>query len=303
MVLGTPSYMSPEQARGLDSLDYRCDLWALAVVAYEALTGTLPFDGETVEDVFLAVCTFRLVPVRARRPDLPVQAETFFTQAFAPKIEDRFFSAAELTDALMQLARAEEVEAALGHPLTPSVRRLQASAPNLRTEAMSMEPARGVPNSRELPSIDSMSVALGPNVGRRSAPRGWVLAVGALLALLGLSGVVLIVGARRSNRTTLSQPVEASSSKPLMTADVIPTIDLPNTTEPPPVASVAPYPPSSSKTSASRPVVVATGARSPSGPASVQPPPPEAATTRAPTSSAPRPTPAPAKSVNKDEIF
>ena len=42
MVLGTPSYMSPEQAGGLDTLDHRCDLWALAVVAYESLTREAP---------------------------------------------------------------------------------------------------------------------------------------------------------------------------------------------------------------------------------------------------------------------
>jgi serine/threonine-protein kinase len=57
MVLGTPSYMSPEQARGLDTLDHRCDLWALAVVAYESLTRTIPWPGATIEDIFFAICT------------------------------------------------------------------------------------------------------------------------------------------------------------------------------------------------------------------------------------------------------
>jgi len=83
MVLGTPSYMSPEQARGLETLDYRCDLWALCVCAYEALTGAIPWEGETVEDIFLSICTHRFVPVMTRRPDLPPMLEGIFARAFA----------------------------------------------------------------------------------------------------------------------------------------------------------------------------------------------------------------------------
>lgn len=125
MVLGTPSYMSPEQARGLDSLDYRCDLWALSVVAYEALAGKIPFEGETVEDIFLSICTFRVVPVLARRPDLPPVIEAFFARAFAPKLEDRYNTAIELSDAFERLVPADELEQALGIVMTPSARRLE----------------------------------------------------------------------------------------------------------------------------------------------------------------------------------
>ncbi|MBX3263402.1 MAG: serine/threonine protein kinase [Labilithrix sp.] len=126
MVLGTPSYMSPEQARGLETLDHRCDLWALAVVAYEALTTRIPFEGETVEDIFLSICTFRVVPALARRADLPPAIEAFFARAFAPTLEERFASAAELTEAFERLVTPEDLELALGIPPTPtSARRLE----------------------------------------------------------------------------------------------------------------------------------------------------------------------------------
>lgn len=127
MVLGTPSYMSPEQARGLDTLDYRCDLWALSVVAYEALTQRIPFEGETVEDIFLSICTFRVVPVLTRRPDLPPALEAFFARAFASKLEHRYASATELSEAFERLVSPEALEQALGIVLTPSARRLEAA--------------------------------------------------------------------------------------------------------------------------------------------------------------------------------
>jgi eukaryotic-like serine/threonine-protein kinase len=104
IVLGSPSYMSPEQARGLPSLDHRCDLWALAVSAYEALTGEVPFEGQTLSDMFIQICAFRWVPIRQRRPDLSPAIEAFFARAFAPDLAARFASADELADAFAAAA-------------------------------------------------------------------------------------------------------------------------------------------------------------------------------------------------------
>jgi eukaryotic-like serine/threonine-protein kinase len=103
-VLGTPSYMSPEQARGLPGLDHRCDLWALCVSAYEALAGELPFNGQTVEDVFLQICTFKWTPIRQYRPELPQAIEDFFARAFAPDVDARFSNARELAAAFATAA-------------------------------------------------------------------------------------------------------------------------------------------------------------------------------------------------------
>ncbi|MEO7091717.1 MAG: serine/threonine-protein kinase [Polyangiales bacterium] len=105
IVLGTPNYMSPEQARGLSTLDHRCDVWALGVIAYEALTGTLPYDGETTADLLVNICTTRSVPARTHNEKLPEAIEPFFRKAFAPKVAGRFQSAVDLGEALLSVAR------------------------------------------------------------------------------------------------------------------------------------------------------------------------------------------------------
>jgi len=98
-VFGTPGYMSPEQARASTKLDYRCDLWALATIAYEGITGELPVNGEDTDELLMNLCAHRIVPIRERRPDLSEALESFFTQAFAEKIEMRFQTAEELATA------------------------------------------------------------------------------------------------------------------------------------------------------------------------------------------------------------
>lgn len=302
MVLGTPSYMSPEQARGLDSLDYRCDLWALAVVLYEALAGTIPFEGDTVENIFLSICTFRTVPVRRWRPDLPPPIEAFFAKAFAEQIEHRFSTAAELTEAFVQFVSPEELDEALGLSLIPSASRLRASYATAPMGSMSSEPRMQVshglpPRPQNLPNIESMSVPLGPNVvGRRGGPRALLFAITGLLVLLGVVGVVMIVSARGS-KTKSSQPIESSTSQPLAKSP-------PNITEPPAIPIDLPQPPSTSKIteplptpSAESPPKRVTAVQVPS---SIKPVTTPAATS---ASAPPAPTPSPAKSVNKGEIF
>jgi len=132
VVLGTPSYMSPEQARGLASLDYRCDLWALSTLAYEALTGRLPYDGETTADLMVNICTADYVPVRQYRPDLPASAEAFFAQAFAPRIQDRFQDAGSLAAAFGAIT-SRPVEA-LPMPSRPPEPAVEETAPSSEPE-------------------------------------------------------------------------------------------------------------------------------------------------------------------------
>jgi eukaryotic-like serine/threonine-protein kinase len=70
-MVGTPFYMSPEQAAGERDFDHRCDVWALGVICFEALVGRRPFEGENFGQVFKRIITEQAPSLAELRPDLP----------------------------------------------------------------------------------------------------------------------------------------------------------------------------------------------------------------------------------------
>ncbi|HEX4422600.1 MAG TPA: serine/threonine-protein kinase [Kofleriaceae bacterium] len=96
MVLGTPLYMSPEQARGDDELDARVDVYALGVIMYEAATGRVPFTGGNYLSVISQVLNEDPRPPRELRPDLSEELEAIILRAMAKDRGERYASAVEL---------------------------------------------------------------------------------------------------------------------------------------------------------------------------------------------------------------
>jgi serine/threonine-protein kinase len=94
VLVGTPAYMSPEQLMG-EELNVQWDLWALAVVAYETLTGALPFSGTTVGDWRRAVMSGNVAPLSQHFNDPPPAWVAFFARSFAADRSSRPQSAAE----------------------------------------------------------------------------------------------------------------------------------------------------------------------------------------------------------------
>ncbi|HEY0351819.1 MAG TPA: protein kinase [Gemmatimonadales bacterium] len=98
--VGTPAYMSPEQAAGDRTLDARTDVYALGAVLYEMLAGEPPFTGPTAQAIIAKRFSGEVPRVRRVRPSVPESVEQTITQALAPVAADRFASAAELARAL-----------------------------------------------------------------------------------------------------------------------------------------------------------------------------------------------------------
>jgi len=135
---GTPGYLSPEQAR-MEKLDTRCDLWALATVAYEALTGELPVAGATAEELIANLHARCFVPIHERAPQLASSLAPFFERAFAERIECRFSTASEVAAAFESAVDGEPfVEASVEESTTAEA----ATAAALRSPERPREPSR-----------------------------------------------------------------------------------------------------------------------------------------------------------------
>jgi serine/threonine protein kinase/Tol biopolymer transport system component/Tfp pilus assembly protein PilF len=109
MVMGTPHYMSPEQARGLP-VDARTDIWSLGVVLYEVVGGRLPFEGATNSDVIASILGREPTTLARYAPEVPTELEWIVKKALRKERDERYQTAKELLSDLKSLKHRLEFE-------------------------------------------------------------------------------------------------------------------------------------------------------------------------------------------------
>ena len=175
VVMGTPSYMSPEQCRGAGAIDHRSDLYALGCIVFEMLTGQPPFPGEVGE----VIGAHQYQPprsVRTLRPDVPRAVDRLVATLLAKAPSDRPASAAALLQTLDELAPRAGLPA------------------RVRTGPIATDRGR--------PHHTTMSAASGEASGPIATPRRWprVAAVAGLVAI-AITTVALTIPGERAGRS------------------------------------------------------------------------------------------------------
>jgi eukaryotic-like serine/threonine-protein kinase len=195
MVLGTPNYLSPEQAQG-HPLTAASDIYALGVVIYELISGALPFEGTTPMGIIVDHIRTPPPPLRPHRADLPSSAEAVVLRALAKSPTDRYTSAGELAQALEN-----------GWPPAPGAGPIDVH--NQVTQRWASAPR---PPAQSQPRLGAPPAAI-PVATQRS--RLMLPILGGLLALLLLGGVIL---ASRGHRAANDRTGGGATAAPVVGA-------------------------------------------------------------------------------------
>ena len=119
MVVGTPHYMSPEQATG-EQVDARSDIYSLGIVLYQMLAGVPPFDGDSAQSILMKQATAEAVPIRQLRGDVPAALAGVIDRTLAKDPAERFQTAEQLSRALVEALPAAAQD---GAPVGPGLGR------------------------------------------------------------------------------------------------------------------------------------------------------------------------------------
>jgi eukaryotic-like serine/threonine-protein kinase len=143
IVMGTPNYMSPEQAKGT-SVDARTDLWSLGALLYEMVTGRSPFAAETRTETISLILQKDPAPLTRYSHEVPAELERIVTKAVTKDREERYQTAKDLLIDLRNLKKKLEVDAEIDRTAPPELRRATStSGPGPPGTASAMaEPSR-----------------------------------------------------------------------------------------------------------------------------------------------------------------
>lgn len=233
VALGTPVYMSPEQATKPSDAGPSTDVWSLGVMMYETLCGELPFDGESPHAVVIKVCTDDPVPLQERSPSVHEDLVALVHECLSKDPYQRPADAGELRHRLMALLTVDEVQRSLGgSAATPDFgRELTGSSAERRAVRRSSDrPGALVPttpssNEGNYPTLGATQHDLTEPtalVASESSPR-WRLPLVAAAALL-LAG-----GAAWGTRMARDNDAQDAETSPVAT---MPTPEAPDVPEP-----------------------------------------------------------------------
>jgi hypothetical protein len=190
--MGTPAYISPEQAQG-QTVDQRSDIYSLGIILYEMVTGSVPFTAETPLAVLFKHISDPLPPPSLIKPDIPPGIEKVILKALAKDPRDRFATAAEFVTAWKRALEARETVQHVPEAVI---------VPPSRTTAGAQTPPKAVPTAR--------------STSKAGMPTAWI--VGCLVvvcAAFGLGGVALMVSSLQGSSTpTGLPPTETVTSIP-----------------------------------------------------------------------------------------
>jgi hypothetical protein len=239
-MLGTPYYMSPEQAQGTRALDYRSDLWSLAVITFQGLTGRLPFESEALGDLLMKIMVTDL-PIPSQYGCSLPGIDNWWRKAAARDPAQRFQSAKEFADSLALVCGVSQLSGvhdrppmmmpgpsgtlalrADGSPATQGM-----AAPWQPHTATTPDVAR-VPQGGLTPSPMSRTFADGADTGtapkRGAGPLVAILAV-AMIAIAG--GLFWGLHARSGVQATAAPTPSSASAQPSAVAQPSPAATTP----------------------------------------------------------------------------
>ncbi len=247
-VVGTPSYMSPEQVEGQQKLDWRSDIYGLGVMLFEMLSGRQPYTAQTPAAQMLMHIREPVPDLLAANAELPLQAQAIIDKAMAKNREARYQTAAEMSQAVQRLLYAPAVVAAPPlPPAQPTVLEIQTPAAEVVDPAKAVvgaevaaatmldtppeEKAAKVPREGSEPRAGTAPAVGGEGAdgpGLRGLLPAWAWWLGALAVVL-----LLVFGIRAVFDGGGQATPEAAEDNAGSAAAGVPTVTVTNTSVPP----------------------------------------------------------------------
>lgn len=266
-MMGTPLYMSPEQLLSARTVNFKSDLWSLAVVTYFALTGRVPFGGETIGSLSVSVHMGVFPAPSTLRPGLPPAVDAWFVRMLKKDPSERYDSAKEMADAFEQAANARaSLPSAVGSAMP-----IGSVPPNSSPEVLGISSPQSFPGmlsqstsgGQDTPSVIGIPQptfsGTASDAGRGAATKKQLIvaagAAGGAVLLLGILGIAL--SSSSTDSTDKPEP-GTQPDKPVVQAVTALPVPTPTATTPPAPTETAPTTSASSKKGSDKPTRVIT---------------------------------------------